>query len=293
MFGSSLKLSATQASFALLLGGCFWGLYWIPIRWLDGAGLSGSWAGIVLNASALIVLLPFIYAARKNLLPHWQIFLFSGLVAGTAFALFTISLSNTHVAKSILLFYLTPVWSTILGRIFLGEKLTAVRFLTLALGLGGMAIILGDSNTLPIPKSMGEWFALGSGVLWSVASLGLFKSQGAPIAGQLFAFLLGATCVLTIGTFLLGFTLTIPDQTNQTTLWLGVFCLAAFYMLPMIWLTIYPATLLSPVRVGLLLMSEVLVGLASAALLSGDPFGWREVIGATLIVSAAVVEIFR
>ena len=67
--------------------------------------------------------------------------------------------------------------------------------------------------------------------------------------------------------------------------------LTGFFVLPMIWLTIWPATMLSPARVGLLLMTEVVVGLASAAAFSGEPFGWRESLGAALIVGAAVLEL--
>ena len=72
---------------------------------------------------------------------------------------------------------------------------------------------------------------------------------------------------------------------------LGFASLTGFFVLPMIWLTIWPATLLSPARVGLLLMTEVVVGLASAAVFSGEPFGWRESLGAALIVGAAVLEL--
>ena len=49
--------------------------------------------------------------------------------------------------------------------------------------------------------------------------------------------------------------------------------LSALYTLPMIFLTIWPATKLTPARVGLLLMSEVVVGLISAAAFSGEHFG--------------------
>jgi drug/metabolite transporter (DMT)-like permease len=69
--------------------------------------------------------------------------------------------------------------------------------------------------------------------------------------------------------------------------------LVAVAMMPITYLTIWPATILSPARVGMLLMVEVIVGVASAALFSGDPFGLRELAGAALIVSAAVVEVMR
>jgi drug/metabolite transporter (DMT)-like permease len=69
--------------------------------------------------------------------------------------------------------------------------------------------------------------------------------------------------------------------------------LIAVLMLPITWLTIWPATMLSPGRVGMLLLAEVLVGVTSAALLLDEPFGVRELAGAALIVTAGVVEVMR
>jgi drug/metabolite transporter (DMT)-like permease len=43
----------------------------------------------------------------------------------------------------------------------------------------------------------------------------------------------------------------------------------------------------------MLLMVEVLVGVASAAILTDEVFGLREFTGATLIIAAAVVEVLR
>ena len=59
----------------------------------------------------------------------------------------------------------------------------------------------------------------------------------------------------------------------------------------MLYLTIWPAMRLSPGRVGLLLMSEVVVGVGSAALLAGEPFGLRELSGTLLILAAGAVEV--
>jgi drug/metabolite transporter (DMT)-like permease len=43
--------------------------------------------------------------------------------------------------------------------------------------------------------------------------------------------------------------------------------------------------------VGILLMIEAVVGAASAALLTDEPFGAREAIGGTLVIAAGVVDI--
>ena len=65
----------------------------------------------------------------------------------------------------------------------------------------------------------------------------------------------------------------------------------ALFVLPMLVLTIWPASLLSPGRVGLLLMGDVVVGVVSAALFAGEPFGLREALGALLIIAAGAVEV--
>ena len=49
----------------------------------------------------------------------------------------------TEVVRALLLFYLTPLWSTLLGIFFLGERLTVNRFLGLLLAFVGLAIVLG------------------------------------------------------------------------------------------------------------------------------------------------------
>ncbi|MEO0830902.1 MAG: hypothetical protein AAFY03_10645 [Pseudomonadota bacterium] len=111
------------------------------------------------------------------------------------------------------------------------------------------------------------------------------------MAGQIFVFLIGALAVAGFG-ILIEFELGHPNLSQISVADLALYAaLSAIFVLPMLYLTIWPATLLSPARVGLLLMSEVVVGLVSAAFLAGEPFGWREGLGAAMIVSAAVLEL--
>ena len=59
----------------------------------------------------------------------------------------------------------------------------------------------------------------------------------------------------------------------------------------MLFLTIWPAQLLTPGRVGLLLMSDVVVAVLTAFWFSGEQFGLREGIGTLLILSSALIEV--
>ena len=71
----------------------------------------------------------------------------------------------------------------------------------------------------------------------------------------------------------------------------GYALIYTLYIIPMVFLTILPATVLPPARIGVLLMSEVVVGAISAALLSGEHFGLREGLGTLLIIMAALFEV--
>ena len=54
-----MGLTQTRASLLIVLGGCMWGVYWLPLRHLEGLGFTGASAGIALYIGCLVVLLPF------------------------------------------------------------------------------------------------------------------------------------------------------------------------------------------------------------------------------------------
>lgn len=283
----------TWASITLVIGGMMWGLYWIPVRFFFDLGLTGPWPGIAMYASALLVLVPLIWREKTALALQWRDLVLSGMFTGAAFSLYSISLVYTEVVRSILLFYLTPIWGTILGVLFLGERLGIGRLAGLACGIGGLFVVLGGTSFVPWPQNIGDWLALASGICWALGSLGLYRTANISVSGQVFAFVTGAMLLSLIGlAFLPGPVL--PAIAQGDYFWVVQFgLLSALFVLPMVFMTIWPATKLSPARVGLLLMSEVVVGIASAAALSGEPFGLRELLGTLLIVSAAVLEIVR
>ena len=283
--------SPLTASLALLLGGALWGLYWIPVRFFADLGLGGPWPGIVMFTAALLPLIPLIWPMRRLLLSRWQNVVFSGVFTGAAFSLFTTSLVYTEVARSILLFYLTPVWGTVLGLVFLGERLRAGRVLGLVCGIAGLITVLGAGDRPYWPLNIGDWLALISGVTWALGTLGLYRSGGVPVPGQVFAFVSGALAVSLASILFGGASSAFAPSAEVVLKVLPYAVLSAVFIMPMLFLTIWPATRLSPARVGLLLMSEVIVGLLSVALLSDEPFGLRLFFGAILIVSACLMEL--
>ena len=280
-------------SITLAVGAGLWGLYWIPIRGIEAAGVDAIWTGPVIFAASAVLLLPILLLRLQVLLAEWRHILLPGLLAGFAFALYIASLNLTEVVRAILLFYLSPVWSTLLGMIFLREQLTGNRVIALLLAFLGLYIVLVAEGGLPVPRNAGDWFALLSGVCWSAASLKLFQDGARNVLEKVTLFIF---CALLMSLILVfwqqGHLDGIPEMASLERAWYWIL-LVGVLMLPITWMTIWPATLLSPGRVGMLLLGEVLVGVSSAAILLDEPFGLREFAGAALIVCAGVVEVLR
>lgn len=291
MLNTARYMTPQNASAALLMGGAMWGIYWVPIRWLGAQGLSATWAGIVLFAASLILLAPLCWRDRKTIALEWRRLLIGGAFTGAAFGLYTVSLFHTDVVRSILLFYLTPIWGTLLGLIFLGERLGLNKVIALALGVLGLCVVLGDGLSLPWPKNLGDTLALLSGITWALGTLGLYKAGQTGVTSQIMAFLGGAFAVTFFAALLMSDAIFTQADATWGIALLGSAALFGLFTIPMTWLTVWPTTYLTPARVGLLLMSEIVVGLISAALFSGEPFGWREMIGAFCIVAAALSEL--
>lgn len=283
--------STLAPSVWLVIGGVIWGLFWIPLRMLGEAGFQAAWSGFSIYAICTLIMLPVIVMRARSLWAGGLALLICGALTGTALSLYATSIYFTDVIRVILLFYLAPVWGTLLGLVFLGERLTWFRIFALILGLGGLIVVLSPNGAFPRPQGIGDWMALLSGMAWSLGSLQLYRLQRVAPIDQMIAFIVGGLIVtalmIALSGDLMGKT---PDITALKTSWVMLLIIAVL-TLPMFFLTIWPCAYLTPGRVGLLLMSEVVVAVISAAVLTDETFGLREAIGTTLIVSAALVEV--
>lgn len=279
------------ASAGIVVGGALWGLYWLPVRYLGDLGLRGAWAGAVIYLATVALLVPLIAWRGRRLVAHWRGLSVCGLLTGAAFSFYSTSLLMTDVVRAILLFYLTPIWGTFLGIAFLGERITLARAGALVLAFGGLVVVVGSAGAMAKPPNAGDYLALASGVAWALGSFQLYRMGQVPVADLVIAFAVGSLIVTGL-TLLAGVGAPAPDRPLMAMAAAApVAVTIALYVIPMLALTVWPATVLSPGRVGLLLMSDAVVGIASAAVLAGETFGWREALGTVLIVSAAAVEV--
>lgn len=280
-------------SIGIAFSSALWGLFWIPVRAINEAGISVAWTSPLMFVCVFIVFLPVALLQWRNLINTDRGFWLACALGGGAFTLYSISFNLTDVVHAMLLFYISPIWSTLLGILFLGEKLTINRVLAIILGFAGLAVILGAGSGVPWPRNIGDWFALMSGMMWSVASVRFFQGGATKLIEKTFGFVTCALITAVIVALLpLGIDADFPTAEPVKNAWLWLLIVTAF-ILPSLYLVVWPASVLSPARVGILFMSESFIGIASAAILTDEPFGSREISGTLLILGAAFVEVLK
>ena len=278
----------TGPEIAIAVSGALWGLYWIPLRYLDARGVDGVWTTLGLFVAGLALLVPVLLRhppARAALTPRMFA---TGLLTGGSFVLYSISIVLTDVVAAILLFYLSPVWATVLGRLLLAERFTGGRLAALALGLGGLWVVLGGESGVPLPRNPGDWCALTAGVTWAFGTLRVHQDTAVPAVAHVTSLFIGGAAVIVIVALLPVTDAPAPPVTVPATV---IVVAVAVISVVSAWGILWGARLVSPGRAGLLLMMEVVTGLASAAALAGEPFGMAQGIGSTLIVAAALTEV--
>lgn len=284
----------TRATLAILASTVLWGTWWIPLRKLDAIGFGAIWSsggGLLL---ALLVMLPALCMRRARIAAGGGALFLSAFFFAAALMLYAEGVLRGHVARVILLFYLTPVWSTLLARVMLGEPVTKRRMLVLLLGLSGMFVILETGDGGLWPRNMGEWFGLCSGVAWGLAMVYTRRVHAHPLVDKIglqffFALLIFAALNAIPGGR--EWSLESFHLHGGVLGWLLVFVFV--WNLPVVWLTFYGGARLEPGRVAILLMMEVVIGIGAAAALTDEPFSAREGVGAVLVIAAGVAEFVR
>jgi len=283
----ALLQTDAAAALAIALSGAFWGLFWIPLRALEHQGFAGNWANVTLYAAASLVLLPFLYLQgrpRRRDLPQLIVI---GIFSGLGFALWNNALIYGAVVRVTLLFYLTPVWSTVFGMIFLRDSIGPLRLLSILLGIGGASMVLKFEGIFPVPRDAAEWCALASGICFALATVYIRKSHDVGALEKTFANQAFAV------PFALLFLIFLPAPGPTAAAFfhaLPLILLACIWLVPVMLLIVWGSGRLDPGRVAILLLFEVLASAISAALLTDEPFGWREVTGCILILGAGLIE---
>ena len=281
----------SRARLALIYSGITWGLFWIPLRMLDRAGIYGAWATVLFYVVPFLLFLPYLIFHWRRILQCGLSLHFIGLATGISLVLYADAMLYTEVVRGMLLYYMTPVWSLILARIVLGEVITTPRMFAIILGILGMLVMLGIDVGVPLPRNTGDWMGLLGGLGWAVAAVLLRKDDGShAMEFTVSYFFWGSVAAVVLALSPVAGDIELPAMSSVWQVLPWFLPVALVLVVPAAWTALWGSPYLNPGVVGLLFMTELSVGAATAAMWAGEPFGWRELIGVVLITFAGLSE---
>jgi drug/metabolite transporter (DMT)-like permease len=211
---------------------------------------------------------------------------------GGGFICYALSFLLTDVVRALILFYMTPIWTTIFEILFLKKRPGLERVLTLSLALGGLWIVFSKQTVIPLPENSGDWLALAGGALFSagLVRLELIKTDGVfPI---IFSFFFFGTIFNIIAGFLLKEYLgPVPPIEAFVSMALFLIIISVFYFIPTGIVIFWSPSKLGAGLCSILFLSEIVVGVITSSILTNEPFGWREITGSLLIVIGGVLAV--
>ena len=279
-------------SFALLIAAGMWGLFWIPQRALEAGGLTGGWATISQMVIPFAMLLPIslwrLYKGQSFGLEYPLI----GLLFGGGIACYANSFLLTDVVRALILFYITPVWTTLFEIVFLRQIPRFYRYITLVLALSGVWIVFGQEGVIPLPQNSGDWIALLGGILIAASAVRMEIKKPEGIYPILFSFFFyGGLFTLIQSYFLSDYLGDAPSIESWVAMMPWLILIAILFHIPT-----NVVILGAPSRIGagifsIIILFEIVVGTFSAAVLTDELIGWREILGSSFIIFAGLTEI--
>ena len=281
-----------KIALALAISAGAWGIYWLPQRILEEGGLTGGWGTIAQMIIGVILLLPIaIWRKAKGKTTGFEIPL-TGILIGGGFICYALSFLLTDVVRALILFYMTPIWTTMFEILFLKKRPGIERFLTLTLALGGLWVVFSKQTVIPLPENSGDWLALAGGAIFSagLVRLELIKTDGVfPIIFSFFFY--GAIFNIIAGFLLKEYLGPIPPIEAFISMALFLVIISVFYFIPTGIVIFWSPSKLGAGLCSILFLSEIVVGVITSSILTNEPFGWREITGSTLIVVGGVLAV--
>lgn len=271
---------------SLLFAASFWGVVWYPLRLLEEAGLSGPWQMLISYSTAFTVLALLHGPGLAGMKGQGGRLALMALAAGWTNIGFVIAMLEGTVARALILFYLSPLWTVLLGHFFLAERLTRLTLVTLPLGLGGAVLMLWRPG-MGAALSWGDLAALTAGSAFAVTNV-ITRALHHLGTRQ-------KTLVSWAGVVLLALVIVLfwrqPVPEAAAGAWLGSVLLGMFGFLAATLAVIYGVSHMKVQRSAVILLIEILVGALTAWWLAGERLASSEWLGGGLIILAGIIAI--
>ncbi|MCU0806196.1 MAG: DMT family transporter [Burkholderiales bacterium] len=188
--------------------------------------------------------------------------------------------------RAAILGYTMPVWSVVLGTMFLGERFTARRALGVALGMAGMALLFGGEVAALGRSPLGATLMVAAAISWAIGTVLMKRWKLAMPASTLTAWqmLIGGVPIVLLALFVEKGSFRFWELSLWPALGVVYNLTVAFVFAQWAWIKI---ALLAPIGVSTLstLMIPV-VGVFSGMLVLGERPHWTDFAALALVVAS-------
>jgi drug/metabolite transporter (DMT)-like permease len=192
--------------------------------------------------------------------------------------------------RAAILAYMMPAWAIPLSVWILGERLTGAKLAGLAMGMAGLAILLGDGIATLGSAPLGSLLVLGASLSWALGTVLQKRYPMAMPAGPYTAWimLLGGIPIF-IGAFLLDDFRALGDIGLWPALGIAYNVLVAFAWAHWAWIKIATSVPVTVFSLSMLVIPAV--GVVSGMLFLGERPSWAEYVALGLVLCALLTVI--
>lgn len=270
--------------FSCLIAATLWGVFWYPLRIMEEMGVSGLWASILIYSATLVPLLPGLWLNRSGIFERPLILGLIGLAAGWANLGFLLAILEGNVVRVILLFFLSPIWTVLLGKLLLKEHMSILAWFSIVVAMCGAVVMLWQSDSgITQPTYTADILAITAGFAFALMNVLIRKSGDIPILLKM-----GPACLGVLFLAITGILIMQPPAPVLTSSTLGIAMgVGGVGMLVMTYTAQYGVTHLPVHRSAVIFLFEIVAGAVSAAVLTNEIVTPREWAGGLLVVLAA------
>jgi len=273
----------------LLLSALMWGLTWWPLKAFNAAGVEGVALILITYGVVGLSLVWLIVREWRQWQgkPYWLLLFF--ILGGYANLAFASAMIYGDVVRTMMLFYLGPVWGVLGGRLFLGERIDRQRWSGVLFALIGAWLILGGDTIFDSVPSAIDLLALTAGMAFALNNICFRATQARPTGSKVAAMFLGCGAFAAVLMPLQGHAMPVLS----VAVWVALLAFGLLWLLGATVATQWSVTHMEAGRASILLISELLVAVVSATLIGGESMSAMEMIGGLLILASAVLEAWR
>ena len=271
----------------VLVAGLFWSLFGVVIRQIQTANI---WQILFYRCTSLFFLITLVllirYKAefRKVIVSSLRSDILGGI--GLVFALVgsVISVLNTTVANTLFLLAITPLFTALLARLFLQELVKIYTWIAIAVAIVGAIFIVFDEVNLQ--RSLASFFAIISALGFSFFTIMLRVGKQKDLLPSVWFGSVFTVIISAVACGFFGYRMVISLWDMGVSVVLGIFQIGIGLVFYTIGAVVVPV-----VQLGLLVMTEVVLGPIWVWIFLGEGFSTNTLVGGLLVLSAVTFDV--